>query len=308
MINKVSIIIPTFNRAHLIGETLDSITAQTYINWECIIIDDGSTDNTFNLISECVKKDTRFSYFERPVDKTKGANSCRNIGLQKAIGDFIVFFDSDDVMTPDHVAVKVKAILDNNCDFVITRTKYFNTEGISLDHYYQFERYPITAFNYINQKINWLTYDVLIESSLAKKICFNENLQSGQEYNYFSKLTLLSTNAMFVDEVLTLRRYHKNSIRAELKANNDIARGAFRAYWFTYLDLSNQSNNEILQFLLCECVKIVHAEKKILLSNKFNFITKLFKEFKLKTIFFILMLISLKVFNRGYYFRNKFLK
>ena len=59
----VSIIIPTFNRAHLIGETLNSVLAQTYPYWECIIIDDGSTDNSKKIIGEYVKKDFRFHYY-----------------------------------------------------------------------------------------------------------------------------------------------------------------------------------------------------------------------------------------------------
>ena len=58
--NLVSIIIPTYNRAHLIGETLDSISAQTFRNWECIIVDDGSTDDTATLIANYIKKDIRF--------------------------------------------------------------------------------------------------------------------------------------------------------------------------------------------------------------------------------------------------------
>ena len=60
----VSIIIPAYNRAHLIGETLDSVLAQTYINWECIVIDDGSNDNTSELLAEYCKKDNRFQYHQ----------------------------------------------------------------------------------------------------------------------------------------------------------------------------------------------------------------------------------------------------
>lgn len=62
----VSIIIPTYNRAHLIGETLDSVLAQTYINWECIIVDDRSTDDTKEVIDSYLYGDVRFSYFKRP--------------------------------------------------------------------------------------------------------------------------------------------------------------------------------------------------------------------------------------------------
>ena len=62
----VSIIIPTYNRAHLIKETLDSVLTQTYTNWECIIVDDGNSDNTEEVINSYIAKDQRFKYCHRP--------------------------------------------------------------------------------------------------------------------------------------------------------------------------------------------------------------------------------------------------
>ena len=59
----ISIIIPTYNRAHIIGETLDSIIAQTYTNWECIVVDDGSSDNTAEVMAKYIVKDSRFRYY-----------------------------------------------------------------------------------------------------------------------------------------------------------------------------------------------------------------------------------------------------
>lgn len=65
----VSIIIPTHNREHLIGETLDSILAQTYTSWECIIVDDGSTDDKRKVTDEYIKKDNRFQYHHRSLER-----------------------------------------------------------------------------------------------------------------------------------------------------------------------------------------------------------------------------------------------
>lgn len=78
----VSIIIPTFNRAHLIGETLDSVLAQTYPNWECIVVDDGSTDNTDEVMAEYMARDARFQYHHRPEDRLPGGNAARNYGVE----------------------------------------------------------------------------------------------------------------------------------------------------------------------------------------------------------------------------------
>ncbi|WMI65827.1 glycosyltransferase family 2 protein [Aestuariibaculum sp. YM273] len=102
MTNKplVSVIIPTYNRAHLISETLDSVLAQTYANWECIVVDDGSTDNTENMIKNYVAIDHKFKFYNRPENAIKGASSCRNFGLKRASGKYVVFLDSDDLLLP----------------------------------------------------------------------------------------------------------------------------------------------------------------------------------------------------------------
>lgn len=86
----VSIIIPTYNRAHLIGETLDSVLAQTYENWECIVVDDGSTDHTDEVMAEYCAKDSRFRYFHRPDTHKPGGNGARNYGFLMSRGEFVV--------------------------------------------------------------------------------------------------------------------------------------------------------------------------------------------------------------------------
>src|SRR5690554_4749576 len=195
----VSIIIPTFNRAHLIGETLDSVLAQTYKNWECIVVDDGSTDGTDQLMGDYLAKDGRFKYHKRPDSKPKGANACRNIGLDKALGEYIVFFDSDDLMTTDHVEVKTRAILKYNVDYVISKTKNSNGKPYPK-HYYVFDKVELTPYNYIMHKINWLTPDTIVSKSAIQGIFFNEKLQSGQEYNFYSQMVLKTINYRFVDQ------------------------------------------------------------------------------------------------------------
>ena len=94
-----SIIIPTFNRENVIIDTLHSIQCQTFQSWECIIIDDGSTDNSLKKISEFIKDDQRFSLKKRD-SLPKGPTKCRNIGLKFAKANKIIFFDSDDLFLP----------------------------------------------------------------------------------------------------------------------------------------------------------------------------------------------------------------
>jgi len=147
----VSIIIPVYNRETLVTETLDSILNQSYQNWECIIIDDRSTDNTTAILEKYKLIDDRFSFFERPINKKKGANTCRNYGLELSKGDFIIFFDSDDLMKNNHIEIKINAITKNEYDYVITRTEYFNSEigNETLSKIYQFNNEDITHVNYV---------------------------------------------------------------------------------------------------------------------------------------------------------------
>lgn len=307
MTSLVTIIIPTYNRAHLISETLDSILDQTYQNWECVITDDGSTDNSHELIQEYVNRDSRFKLFIRPASRLKGANACRNIGLENAHGEYIVFFDSDDLMTADHLEVKVEAIQKFNCDYVITKTQSFNYSNDGINKYYQFDKFLITPYNYVTQKINWLTYDICLKNSVAKSISFNENLQSGQEYNYFSKLVHISTNGKFIDKVVTLRRYHDDSIRNQLKANDTLNDSFFKVNWYNYLDLKFIAEKNVINYFMDKCIDFSYEMKCIPISTKFKFIKEVFINYGIKGFYFIFMIVNLKLFNKGYYFRHRLL-
>ena len=77
----ISVVIPTYNRAHLIGETLDSIMAQTYPDWECIIIDDHSTDSTDDIINTYLFKDPRFSYYKKTKTSAKITYSLKKLSV-----------------------------------------------------------------------------------------------------------------------------------------------------------------------------------------------------------------------------------
>ena len=123
----ISIIIPTYNRAHLISETLDSVLAQTYPNWECIIVDDGSTDTTDEVVGEYVKKDSRFQYHHRPKDRKKGPCACRNYGFEFSKGEFIKWFDSDDIMYSELLEKQV-GTFEEAIDCSVCKVAYYDFE------------------------------------------------------------------------------------------------------------------------------------------------------------------------------------
>ncbi|WP_298421565.1 glycosyltransferase family 2 protein [uncultured Kordia sp.] len=110
MEKQVSILIPTYNRAHLITETLNSIVQQAYENWECIVVDDHSNDNTQQVVEEYITKDSRFQYCKRPDDKPKGANACRNYGIEKSNSEYVIFLDSEDFLGENCLKDRMKAV------------------------------------------------------------------------------------------------------------------------------------------------------------------------------------------------------
>ena len=96
----VSIIIPAYNSGNYLAETLNSVLSQTYSDWECIIMDDGSTDNTFSIAQEYSKKDNRFHYF---IQTNQGPAVARNNAIKQSIGEYILPLDADDLIADTYI-------------------------------------------------------------------------------------------------------------------------------------------------------------------------------------------------------------
>lgn len=105
---SVSVVVPTFNRANTVSRTLDSLHAQTSDAWEVILIDDGSTDSTQEVLEQAADG-VRVRWAPRDADRRKGANACRNQGAALARGNYLIFLDSDDVLTPACIEQRVAA-------------------------------------------------------------------------------------------------------------------------------------------------------------------------------------------------------
>jgi glycosyltransferase involved in cell wall biosynthesis len=103
----VSIILCTYNRAHLVKRAIASVLTQSYRNWELIIIDDGSTDDTSQVVMPVVKSDPRFTYF---YHANQGLARSRNIGITLASGEYTTFLDSDDEYRENHLSIRIKAM------------------------------------------------------------------------------------------------------------------------------------------------------------------------------------------------------
>ncbi|RXJ45399.1 glycosyltransferase family 2 protein [Gelidibacter gilvus] len=207
----VSIIIPTFNRAHLIGETLDSVLAQTYTNWECIVVDDGSTDGTSQLMEAYCAKDPRFQYHHRPKERPKGANVCRNYGFEQSIGEFINWLDSDDLFSNNKLEAQVSELLMPEID--ITTCTWGFLENDSRHKLREFEIYKnySSGLKFLDDLGKYSTYlpvhAYLIKRELINQAGFwNEDLIVNQDGEYLTRVLIGCQKIKYVNNGFVLYR------------------------------------------------------------------------------------------------------
>lgn len=190
----ISIIIPTYNRTNLVEGTLRSVSQQSYCNWECIIVDDGSSTETIDLLNTYAEKDPRFKIYIRPEDKPKGANACRNYGKQMASGEYIMFLDSDDLLK--HDCLENRIVRMNNLpqyDMLVFSMGHFlnNSENCYIDLNRKVINLSIedTIFEFIlGAKLPWNVTRPFFRSNLIKDINFNENIQNFQDDEFNIRL------------------------------------------------------------------------------------------------------------------------
>jgi glycosyltransferase involved in cell wall biosynthesis len=216
----VSIIIPTYNRAYLIGETLDSVLAQTYTNWECIVVDDGSNDNTATIITDYIKIDNRFQYHQRPVDKIKGANSCRNYGFELSKGEYIKWFDSDDIMHPEFLEKQVAILkIEIKLDFCVCQSLIFyeDSEIITKN---EANRNPSCnlILSYLVKNHYFLTGAPLWRKEyLLNKDLFDETLANSHESDFHFRMLLYYPRYIYTYDFLFSVRRGNQSITQNIQ-------------------------------------------------------------------------------------------
>lgn len=227
---KVSIIVATYNRAHFIEETLLSIQKQTFSDWECLIVDDGGTDNTKEVIAEILEKDRRFQFIKRPDSYLKGLSGCRNYGLDLSKGEYIIFFDDDDIVHPQNLECCVNELAKSNiwfCRYI--REVFFE----KFDYNFDFSK--AYACFYIDKKdIEKMLKNELQFNSCAvmwKVICFEKNRYSEQlmyaeDWELYSRIVSSGFSGISINKSLFYGRKHTDSNTGEFYRNDPIRRAS----------------------------------------------------------------------------------
>ena len=310
MINKkplVSIIIPTYNRAHLISETLDSVLAQTYQNWECIIVDDGSSDHTDEVVGAYVEKDTRFKYYHRPEEHLPGGNGARNYGFKMSRGEYIQWFDSDDLMVAELLFFQTKNLISRKVSLSVCLYDRYDedfsslkvrTENIKIKH--------SLYYDYILKLVSFNLPTILFTRECLKGYNLNEHLLKSQEYEFLQRILRdIQNDFSILNRSLVKVRRHKNSITGLM--TDEKLNSLLMASHITLRELPAEVPNEIkrkLFFIHVQNLKIAYLKKSTKLF--FKYLYNLSNIFLIHKFVYSSLYIIFYFSNRGQMLFNKF--
>lgn len=254
----ISIIVPCYNTGQFINECLSSIMSQSYRNWECIVVDDNSSDDTFKKVEFFVKWDNRFRLISRPKIFSAGANTCRNYGAKYANGEFIKWFDSDDIMCKNHLKIVVSHLSNSSLDFVVSKSQNFDNRTINLGLPYKYdEKIELNTYNIARNLTGWITNDLTIKKHVLLKLNFNDSSPEIQEYNFNVRLVSMGFKGGIINDILSLRRVRKNSI-TQIKNSSDkrLIRALCIDKLFTSMDLNSEIYLDVIKWYLAGYMRL----------------------------------------------------
>jgi glycosyltransferase involved in cell wall biosynthesis len=268
----VSIIIPSFNYGFIIEETLKNLQSQSYTDWEALVIDDGSSDNTAEIVGKISSQDSRIQYHSQP---TQGVSKARNLGFRLSKGEYIQFLDADDLLS-EHKLTRQVAFLDTHREVDISYTDHL---------YFEHEKPEIHYPDYEMNHYNWLpkisgrgyeVVDILVYSNIAvvsspvlrrniveKVNGFPEYTRYTEDWEFWFLCAMQNASFSFLDdpEAKTLIRIHQRNT----SRNIQIMQGGELEFRKRIID--RVQNSDIL----------TNTEKETLLEKNQKSTTKLYK-------------------------------
>lgn len=215
---KVSVIIPNYNTAHYLSDSIDSVLQSNFKDYEIIVVDDGSVDDT----PEVVKKYGHLENFSCIFQQNKGLAGARNTGIKSAKGDYLVFLDSDDIILPDKLFLQ-SDFLDKNPDYeAVYSSSVFYKDGESnfkiathFPNYYDYILKPLLFGNFIHVNAIMVKRAAVIEVGL-----FDEKLRELEDWDLWLRLSLVECKFHHQDFVLSEVRLRKGSMTSNQKKMN----------------------------------------------------------------------------------------
>lgn len=283
----ISVIIPCYNQARYLSDAVESVISQTYTNWECIIVNDGSPDDTKSIAEYYLAKDNRIKYVEK---KNGGLSSARNAGVKVAKGQFLQLLDADDVILESKFEEQIRILLRSKADVCICDYKKidFDTKaelvkGLrSLPH----ETEILKEFLlYWENRLSIPCHCIIFKKEIitSNKISFNEKLPNHEDWTFWVELFMVKPTYCCINKVLCHYHYIQDSMCADrklmYKGFNKAIRYIKRKYKYSktepnlneYLDKKKHTIKEIYQPRKKNRIKIIRRKitfrLQLLLTN-----------------------------------------
>ncbi len=204
----VSIITPTFNSAKFVAATIESVIAQTNNNWELLITDDASTDDTVSIIQGYRNSDSRIELFELP--QNCGPGICRNNSIKNAKGKWIAFLDSDDLWMPDKLEKQLNFMIKNDHNFTFTSYSAIDENGSIIGSQNVIAKREVTFSDIL--KSNYIGCSTVIYNAEKLGKLFMPEIRKRQDYGLWYRIIKNYCPAMGMKKQLTRYRIRKESL------------------------------------------------------------------------------------------------
>jgi glycosyltransferase involved in cell wall biosynthesis len=227
---KISIVTASYNYAGFIKEAIQSVMAQTYTNWELIVVDDGSKDNSVEVINDFCNQDSRIKLFQHENGVNKGLKETVLFGISQVSGDYVAFLESDDIWAENYLAEKVKiAQKYSKAKVIFNDVELFGDAAVieDYDKYFELNRkflnkkFPANLFNGFSFQNLVPTFScVMVEADTLKKADFNSSVQAFMDHWAWAHLAY-DNDFYYIDKKLTKWRMHSNSYIEQSQQGNE---------------------------------------------------------------------------------------
>ena len=263
----ISVIVPCYNQAQYLDECLQSVLDQTYTDWECIIVNDGSPDHTEEIAKKWVEKDARFKYLYK---ENGGLSSARNAGIEIAKGEWIQFLDCDDILKKEKFEISTNFFLDH--DIVLTNFMLFKN-GEEIPPFCDLETAIFDLENIILKWDNGLNIPIhcaIFSKKTIENLKFDTKLKSKEDWDFWIQFYTVSKKTYFINSNLVLYRINPNTLGTNIELIYIANEHIYKKY-----------NSEIKSLLFTKLnnLNLELVKRNIFLSNNYLKIynNKLFK-------------------------------
>lgn len=221
----ISVVIPVYNSQKFIKRCIDSILDQTFSDFEVICVDDGSTDKTYDILSE-------YSLLHNNIKVVRqqnlGQGSARNQGVALAKGEYVKFVDADDFLHPQALQILYRTAKETDADIIVCKAFCVNESGEQISPLKiwnnlegAYSKSDFEGIDFFNHACSPLLWDKLVKTHIAKS-CPSPSLRRGQDFVTLIKYLSSSNSVFFIDERLYYYRHHNASVMATPESRETI--------------------------------------------------------------------------------------